>query len=76
MSFSIGKWAAAAMACDLVEAEFLAAVETAETVAAAVDRDEAEFVAAVETAEAVAAAVDRDGECGTGGWMGLVMCLW
>ncbi|CAI5986776.1 unnamed protein product [Closterium sp. NIES-64] len=60
MSYSIGKWAAAAVACDLVEAEFLAAVETAEIVAAAVDRDEAEFVAAVETAEAVAAAVDRD----------------
>ncbi|CAI5977064.1 unnamed protein product [Closterium sp. NIES-65] len=39
MSYSIGKWAAAAVACDLVEAEFLAAVETAEIVAAAVDRD-------------------------------------
>ncbi|CAI7880487.1 unnamed protein product, partial [Closterium sp. NIES-54] len=35
-----GEEAAAAMACDLVEAEFLAAVETAEVVAAAVDRDD------------------------------------
>ncbi|GJP54833.1 hypothetical protein CLOM_g13862 [Closterium sp. NIES-68] len=35
-----GEEAAAAMACDVVEAEFLAAVETAEAVAAAVDRDD------------------------------------